>query len=484
MEISKNDRISDLPKHIRQHILSFLPYKQAIATSLLSTTWRFDWFNIENSYFPELWRSYDQYYDNLTTSHNPISRYLHFLDNTLRRIRYFLGDDQLSIPNLKLRIHPLLAAFSPDIAEFLPRLKVKNLSLSIFLDFDFNNSNDFVISSVSTLPMLSELEIYNNYLPSSIVPCLAAIVTRRLQKLSLISITIEQSKIDKVIVGCNCIESLSFEQCVGLTYLNLVGVSKLTELVLKYNSNLASVVMDDGATNFRYLEYVPSELFDDGLLVLSNVGSLEERDLMSSKLPMGCVNFRLSNSCSIKKLKISCDILVQNALCMSDLEILNIVCLEKRRLDLLRLDSCKRLTHLHITTSYSMTDECLNSNLSRLGNLKVLEIKYCDELRHVKIAQEHLKTLILYNCRSLECVVMDCPNLSHFKYEGYIVLDLVGRSIISPCSFVELACYRFSKIVHANLLAVLNIFGNSKHLTLRNLRIEVLIMFLIKEKYI
>ena len=42
-KIDALNRISDLPEFIMHHILSFLPRKEAVKTSLLSTKWNCVW---------------------------------------------------------------------------------------------------------------------------------------------------------------------------------------------------------------------------------------------------------------------------------------------------------------------------------------------------------------------------------------------------------------------------------------------------------
>ena len=45
------DRVSSLPGHIIDHILSFLPIKEAARTSILSTNWRYKWTTLPNLVF-------------------------------------------------------------------------------------------------------------------------------------------------------------------------------------------------------------------------------------------------------------------------------------------------------------------------------------------------------------------------------------------------------------------------------------------------
>ncbi|KAF6173058.1 hypothetical protein GIB67_038868 [Kingdonia uniflora] len=48
MDASGEDRISSLPEVILSHILSLLPTKYAVATSVLSTQWKYRWTSITN----------------------------------------------------------------------------------------------------------------------------------------------------------------------------------------------------------------------------------------------------------------------------------------------------------------------------------------------------------------------------------------------------------------------------------------------------
>ncbi|KAK1412158.1 hypothetical protein QVD17_33171 [Tagetes erecta] len=47
------DRLSGLPKHIRSHILSLMPTRNAIKTSVLSQTWRYTWMLVTNLNFDD-----------------------------------------------------------------------------------------------------------------------------------------------------------------------------------------------------------------------------------------------------------------------------------------------------------------------------------------------------------------------------------------------------------------------------------------------
>jgi hypothetical protein len=86
MEALKVDRISDLPEIVLQHILSFLPTKQVVQSTLLSTTWKHMWstfpiLRFDQTYLEEkFWHSENE---NNPEIQRKIGELYNFVDKTL-----------------------------------------------------------------------------------------------------------------------------------------------------------------------------------------------------------------------------------------------------------------------------------------------------------------------------------------------------------------------------------------------------------------
>ena len=78
------DSFGELPEHILSHILSFLPTKEAVRTSILSKRWKFIWTSIPELHFfydhrLEVYHSFDTLHTNFS---NMVDRSLQLREST------------------------------------------------------------------------------------------------------------------------------------------------------------------------------------------------------------------------------------------------------------------------------------------------------------------------------------------------------------------------------------------------------------------
>ncbi|XP_075665136.1 F-box/LRR-repeat protein At5g02910-like [Castanea sativa] len=101
---------------------------------------------------------------------------------------------------------------------------------------------------------------------------------------------------------------------------------------------------------------------------------------------------------------------------------------------LLNITACQNLTKLYLEDLW-ITDQWLQSNISRFSHLEVLEVCNCKMLERVKISVQSLRYLIIMSCQKLLEVDIDSPNLSSFQFDSLRNVIPMISSRNAPCPF-------------------------------------------------
>ncbi|KAL5721109.1 hypothetical protein ACHQM5_013709 [Ranunculus cassubicifolius] len=203
-EADNVDRISHLPENVIHYILSFLPTKTAVRTSLLSSTWKFLWISVHNLDF----------YDGLTSaSKKDILKkkkpFLDFVDKVLR------VSDVKNIERFSLSCQECDEAHFDNWAVVILRRNVQELILSIASKppFMFPYSI-FSCESLRVLKITMEASIC---IPDSI--CFSSLKILHLEKISI------TSPIHQVSLSFPVLEELGLYYCmwVEMKTINIIA---------------------------------------------------------------------------------------------------------------------------------------------------------------------------------------------------------------------------------------------------------------------
>lgn len=423
------DRISDLPIDVRKHILSFLPTRDAICTSLLSKSWRYDWLSLPfldlgQGFFLKRWKfvndfSYEQACQNLPDPDETLA-FLEFLDKAII-------SKQQKIQRLKLCLPPI-HDLSSRIAICLDGLIVNELEAEVIGDSEISNRSRFyylpmcVLSSTCMTKLyiqgcnLTGISVNEINLPS-------------LRELSVSYVIMDQQVVESLIASCTGVENLSFTYCQGFRSLQISGLPRLTYLEQKFNRHLE--VFEINEESLRSLCHAPDTRCK---LVLPD----------------------------------SCPSLTQLELC------------ECRLYDGFDIRTCQNLVVLKLLRC-GIINEFLDQHLSQLSCLKALEIACCYGASDLKITSNHLQSLII-RCgrdRQLKHAEINCPNLVHFTFcTGGGIISLSSETILAP------ACVSLQFSVNGtgdsswdvNLVEFLKQLRLSKYLTIETVIIENVII--------
>ena len=177
---TKVDKISTLPDSLLSHILSFLPARHAVATSILSKRWRSVWTSIPNLDF----------------------------DNDLKHFhviyRVLLQTEPNSIKSFRISCRDL--SFDPsDVTSWVStamRRKVQKLHLSLIPKETFKLPRSFY--SCETIVELKLVGNFNLNVPTPVY-------LPSLKKLSLIRVIYAKDAFDMLVCGCPVLEDLSVQ---------------------------------------------------------------------------------------------------------------------------------------------------------------------------------------------------------------------------------------------------------------------------------
>ncbi|CAA0831602.1 F-box/FBD/LRR-repeat protein [Striga hermonthica] len=195
------DRISNLPGHIIDKILSHLPIRDAVRTSVLSKKWRYKWVTLPSLVFdnqPALISTHDS---NLVKN-----KLVSIVDHVLL---LHTGPKE----KFKLSIRDLQGVSDIDRwILFLSRGSVKELILEIWKGHRYK-----LPSSIYSCQNLIHLELFNCLLK----PPLTFNGFRNLKSLDLQHITMDQVAFEHMVLSCPLLERLTLMNFDGFALLNI-----------------------------------------------------------------------------------------------------------------------------------------------------------------------------------------------------------------------------------------------------------------------
>lgn len=247
--IDKADKISALPESLLQHIMSFLPFKDAVRTSVLSKTWEKAW-----STFPVLEFDEDLFERDLlemSSAHRDDKKYNQIRGKLLNywgKVLQTRHRNKISVHKFILKMRLLSdTELSDRCICYAVESNVKELKLEMKPDISLQSrllyNLPHVVLCSKSLNVL-ELEGCKLELPRSNV-----IELFSLRKLNLFHVNVDDQVVENLIAGCPMIEDLSFQSCQGFKRIKLFGLSKLSKIKVTDNRELEE--MNVSALNTR-----------------------------------------------------------------------------------------------------------------------------------------------------------------------------------------------------------------------------------------
>jgi hypothetical protein len=210
------DRISCLPGHVIDQILSYLPIREAVRTSVLSSEWRNKWYTLPNLVFDIRCVS------NIEAIEDPsifISKLLRIVDHVLLLHSGPINKFQLFDPGCDLIGVNSVA----DIERWILRLtekSIKEFALQIFAE-EFLRIPKFELYKIPqclfSCQSLHHLKLYC----CCIQPPTTFKGFNNLKSLELYQVTMAQDAFENLISGCHLLEDLKLLYLDGLTQLNI-----------------------------------------------------------------------------------------------------------------------------------------------------------------------------------------------------------------------------------------------------------------------
>lgn len=189
------DRISNLPGHVVEQILSFLPIKEAVRTSVLSTKWRY-----KSAMLPHL------VFDNHCVSAHSLVSFVNIVDHVLL---LHIGP----VHKFKLSNRDFLA--TSDIDRWI--LHLSRCSIKEFILEIWKGNRYKLPSCLFSCQDMIHLELFNCLIrpPSTFKGF------KCLKSLDLQHVTLDQNVFDNMIVCCPLLEKLTVMNFDGFTHLNI-----------------------------------------------------------------------------------------------------------------------------------------------------------------------------------------------------------------------------------------------------------------------
>ncbi|TXG69213.1 hypothetical protein EZV62_004148 [Acer yangbiense] len=371
--IQKVDMISELPEPILHHILSFLDFRQAAQTCVLSKNWERVWLaypvvDIYNGLFDFPFHCKTEIFRRRRL------RLLDSLEKSLRN-RHHHCKDLVSMKKFNMVMEILedqeFAPLVDKCVSYAIKCNVKKLKLDFGLDDDDDDDNDSDDDDddddegegdrenrwydlwYDLPPMVlcaKSIEVLKLGKCKVGLPIGSDVKLSYLRKLHLHEVDINNHAINNLFSGCPLIEEMIIGECEGFESIELFGLSKINNIMMFDNWDFNRV--------------------DAKLLNVSSLSILDKGKLF-------------------------------------------------RPFDINATD-CTNLKNMELEGA-SIKDVSLYKLISELSLLESLYLGSCCKLKTVKISSPSLKTLKISNCYKVVELMIDSPNLSHFTYDGGMI---------------------------------------------------------------
>ncbi|KAL3634950.1 hypothetical protein CASFOL_022004 [Castilleja foliolosa] len=190
------DRLSRFPQPVLHNLLSLLPQKDAVRTSVLSKSWRYLWYGRLNLEFRD---------DDYRFARK--NQFWSFVDKTLQR--YI--DQNLSLKKFLVHIHYVVDFVL--LQKWIPVL-IMNMGISSFTLISY-------CTKLFPLPLVvfqseSLVELHLKRCDLNTLKSIDNVMLNNLQTLRLHSVDITDEIFEKIISSCPLIENLDLVMCNGL----------------------------------------------------------------------------------------------------------------------------------------------------------------------------------------------------------------------------------------------------------------------------
>ncbi|KAJ4718676.1 F-box domain containing protein [Melia azedarach] len=226
--IDRMDRISSLPQPLLQHIMSYLPFKQVVQTSVLSTVWRQAWLT-----FPVL--EFDEF--RMGVKIRP------YWEQILQiRRRNMVGVRKIT---LKTFSRTGDSEWADRCASYAIENNVQDLALEVNQIQSVWHNQRFQSVRYSLPPIvLCSKSIDVLKLGGCKLELPRSDLKLSLRKLCLQNVYADDQVINNVFLGCGLIEDLEVNLCQGFKSLKLLGLAKLRNIRLEDNDELEQLEID------------------------------------------------------------------------------------------------------------------------------------------------------------------------------------------------------------------------------------------------
>ncbi|KAL2924635.1 hypothetical protein RDABS01_020801 [Bienertia sinuspersici] len=295
-----SDRISNLPEPIRRHILSFLPTRDAVRASILSSSWRELWVELPTLDFGRFQLSRSLTVENLPCNDQgdgarmrresiikKREQFYNFLDHAFGLI---LKLEMLSLylPHYDLELKSRVDGWLDCVVSHVKELKLeigKSETPRYSLPKSVLGAN-----SITKLELqgceLNSASLVNTQLPS-------------LRKLSLQNVYLDEEVMESLPASFPNLEAFNFNCCHGLTRLEVSGLTKLVKVDVEHIShdNFEEIVIDEPSLlEFTYVyEGDFDEFFQSCDIVISGCKNLKYLKLVGAKFDDMDLNMLLGN---------------------------------------------------------------------------------------------------------------------------------------------------------------------------------------------
>ncbi|KAG5560528.1 hypothetical protein RHGRI_003747 [Rhododendron griersonianum] len=213
------DRISNLPKNLIGHILSFLPTKYAVRTGILSTKWKWMWTSISNLDFD------DQLFLHSSANRNSDYREMSFLKFVYRVLLLLEGSNINKFRITCSQVSDVSYVNSWVTAALLRNVRELDLCLPL-------GSSVLIPTNLFSCDKLEVLKLGSGFVLN--IPSLVDLKSLKTLHLSLVEFMDEES-IKRLLSSCPVLEVFALFQCGGKN-VSVINISApaLKRLIVEY----------------------------------------------------------------------------------------------------------------------------------------------------------------------------------------------------------------------------------------------------------